>query len=161
LASTAVTSHVGYILKQAQHGLRTRMDQSLRALGLSTAQFALLVALQEVKVASGAELARRCFVTPQTVTGLIGGLVQAGLIVRSPSSRHGRVIEARLTSAGRSVLGRARRIVYAIEEEMLADLSEPDRAALGRMLRLCALRLGVRSAELDSENSGLATWKGA
>jgi DNA-binding MarR family transcriptional regulator len=151
LASARVTSHVGYILKQAQHGLRTRMDQNLRALGLSTAQYALLVALDEAKVASGAELARRCFVTPQTVTGLIGGLVQAGLVVRSASSTHGRVIEARLTLAGRHVLRRANGIVYAVEEDMLADLSESDRVTLGRMLRLCALRLGVRSADLDED----------
>ncbi|WOF45001.1 MarR family transcriptional regulator [Sphingopyxis indica] len=140
---------MGYILKQAQHGLRTRMDQNLRALGLSTAQYALLVALQDAKVASGADLARRCFVTPQTVTGLISGLVQAGFVVRSASSSHGRIIEARLTPTGRDILRRANRIVYAIEEDMLADLSESDRAALGRMLRVCALRLGGRSTDLD------------
>ncbi len=151
MASGRVTSHVGYILKQAQHGLRTRMDHNLRALGLSTAQYALLVALDEAQVASGAELARRCFVTPQTVTGLIGGLVKAGLVGRSASSTHGRVIEARLTQAGRRILRRANGIVYAIEEDMLGDLSASDRAALGQMLRLCALRLGVRSANLDED----------
>lgn len=146
--ATSVAWHVGYILKQAQHALRTRMDQSLREIGLSTAQFALLTALQEAKVASGAELARRCFVTPQTVTGIISGLMRAGLIVRSPSRRHGRVIETRLTPDGLRLFRRARGIVYAIEEEMLSDLSASERAALGRMLRLCALRIGGRSVEL-------------
>ncbi len=146
-----VTRHVGYILKQAQHALRARLDQSLREIGLSTAQFALLTALQEAKVASGAELARRCFVTPQTITGLIASLVRAGLIVRSPSRRHGRVIEARLTPDGLRLFRRARTIVYAIEEEMLSNLSSSERAALGQMLRLCALRLGGRSVELDED----------
>lgn len=149
MTSAPVTSHVGYILKQAQHGLRSRMDQSLRALALSTAQYAILVALHEVKVASGAELARRCFVTPQTVTGLVGGLEGSGLIIRSASSRHGRVIEARLTPRGRDVLRRANAIVFAIEENMLSDLSKSERAMLGRMLRLCASRLGMGSSGMD------------
>lgn len=150
--STSVTWHVGYILKQAQHALRTRIDQRLREIGLSTAQYALLTALQEAKVASGAELARRCFVTPQTVTGLMAGLARAALIVRSPSRRHGRVIETRLTPDGLRLFRRARTLVYAIEEEMLSDLSASERAALGRMLRLCALRLGGRSVELDEDD---------
>ncbi len=150
--ATSVTWHIGYILKQAQHALRTRIDESLRELGLSTAQYALLTALQEAKVASGAELARRCFVTPQTVTGLIAGLVRAGLIVRSPSRHHGRVIETRLTREGKRLFRRARTVVYTIEEDMLSDLSVPERAALEQMLRVCALRLGGRSVELDEDS---------
>jgi DNA-binding MarR family transcriptional regulator len=149
--ASAVSSHVGYILKQAQHALRARMDQSLREVGLSTAQFALLTALQEAKVASGADLARRCFVTPQTITGLLAGLMRAGLVMRSASRRHGRVIETRLTPDGLRLLRRARMIVYAIEEEMLSDLSSSERAALGQMLRLCAHRLGGRSVEPDED----------
>ena len=149
--ATPITSRVGYILKQAQHGLRTRIDRQLRTLGLSTAQYALLAALHEAKVASGAELARRCFVTPQTITGLIVGLMRAGLVVRSPSLRHGRVIETRLTPDGLRLLRRANASVFAVEEDMLSDLSASERAALGRMLRLCALRLGGRSIELDRE----------
>lgn len=100
ILATPVTWHVRYILKDAQHALRTRMDQSLRKIGVSTAQFALLTALQEPEVASDAELAQRCFVTPQTIRGLITGLMRAGLIVRSPSLRHGRAIETRLTPDG-------------------------------------------------------------
>jgi DNA-binding MarR family transcriptional regulator len=149
--ANSVSSHVGYILKQAQHALRARLDQSLRETGLTTAQYALLTTLQEAKVASGAELARRCFVTPQTITGLMTGLLRAGLIVRSPSRRHGRVIETRLTPNGLRLFRRARTIVYAIEEEMLSDLSASERAELGRMLRVCALRLGGRSVELDED----------
>ncbi|MDR3510171.1 MAG: MarR family transcriptional regulator [Caulobacteraceae bacterium] len=151
MSSAPVTRHLAYILKQAQHGLRTRMDRELRKLGLSTAQFAVLTTLQELKAASGAELGRRCFVTPQTVTGVIAGLAKAGLVLRSPSARHGRVIEARLSPLGHDVLGRATAIVYAIEEDMLCDLSASDRATLGRLLRLCALRVGVRSPDLDGD----------
>jgi hypothetical protein len=54
----------------------------LHKLGLSTAQFAVLTTLQELNAASGAELGRRRFVTPQTVTRVIAGLVKA-MILRS------------------------------------------------------------------------------
>ena len=144
-ARGSVTNRVGYLLKQAQHGLRARMDQELKFLGLSTAQYAVLTALQEANVASGAELARRCFVTPQTITALIAGLDQARLIDRSPSRHHGRIIESRLTDTGQTLLRRAHAIVKTIEDDMLADLSELDRGALARMLKSCVHRLGADS----------------
>lgn len=143
MASQAITGRVAYLLKQAQHGLRAKMDQGLRELGLSTAQYAVLATLQEAKVASGAELARRCFVTPQTVTVLIGGLEQARLVERSPSLHHGRVIETRLTESGEGLLRRAHVIVGAVERKMLADLSKPDRDALALMLKSIVGRLGT------------------
>ena len=143
-ASVPVTGRVGYLLKQAQHGLRAKMDQELKALSLSTAQYAILAALQEADVASGAELARRCFITPQTVTALIAGLAQARLIERSPSRHHGRIIEARLTDTGQTVLRRAHAVVKAIEDDMLAGLAEPDRISLARMLKSCVDHLGAR-----------------
>jgi DNA-binding MarR family transcriptional regulator len=144
-AIRSVTDRVGYLLKQAQHGLRAKMDQDLKVLGVSTAQYAILAALQEANVASGAELARRCFVTPQTITALIAGLDQARLIDRAPSRHHGRIIEARLTDAGQIVVRRAHAIVKAIEDDMLADLSERDRTALARILKSCVNRLSERS----------------
>lgn len=146
MASVPVTGRVGYLLKQAQHAFRARMDQALRALGLSTAQYAVLAALQEAEVASGAELARRCFVTPQTVTALIAELERARLIERTPSAHHGRVIETRLTKNGQSLLRRAHLTVEAIDDDMLAELSESDRRALARMLLSCMRRLGTRPA---------------
>jgi hypothetical protein len=60
-------SRVGYQLKRAEHALRLEMDGALRDMGLTTPQYAALSVLGDEPGLSGAELARRCFVTPQTI----------------------------------------------------------------------------------------------
>jgi DNA-binding MarR family transcriptional regulator len=139
MTSTApsVRDRVGYLVKQLQHVLRARMDDELGAIGLSTAQYALLAAIEEAPGSSGAELARRCFITPQSVNGLIGALERAHLIERSASPSHGRIIEIALTASGKSRLRSAHRAVAAIEQTMLRRLDEQERQHLACTLRHC------------------------
>src|ERR1700752_2446984 len=92
---------VGYQLKRAQQALRTAMDEGLRAQGITTPQYAALTALEANEPLSGAELARRCFVTAQTMNAILVGLERARLVERAPHAEHGRVIQARLTTPGR------------------------------------------------------------
>jgi len=130
-------SSVGYLVKQLQHAFRARMDQELAEIELTTSQFAILNAIREVPGSSGADLARRCFITPQSVNGLIGDLQRKGLIERSPSATRGRVIETRLSAAGEAQLRAARRHVLPIEGKMLAKLSDAQRRQLVALLELC------------------------
>lgn len=87
--------------------------------------------------ASGAALAARTFMTPQSLNELLAGLDQRGLVVRTPHPTHGRIIEARLTSQGEAALRKAETIVFGIEERMLAPLSTVQRDALSDMLERC------------------------
>lgn len=130
---------VGYRLKRAQQSLRTAMDVALRP-ALTTAQYATLSALED-NVVSGAELARRCFVTPQTMNGILVGLEAAGLVERVPHPEHGRVIDTHLTGAGRKALRDGNRVVLAIEERMLRGLSPKKRHRLAESLQRCAENL--------------------
>ncbi len=144
MKSTAdpVYEHVGYLVKQLQHALRARMDNGLRSIGLSTGQYALLSAIDEVPGSSGAELARRCFITPQSVNGLIAGLVHAELVERTASVTHGRVIEIALSPSGRARLKAAHRIVFAIEDKMLGPLDGSQRRELAGLLKQCIDAIG-------------------
>ena len=140
-AAEPVEDRVGYALKRAQHALRTRMDDALRDLGLTTAQYAALSALDEAPGLSGAELARRSFVTPQTMNGVVANLEAARLLVRRPHPDHGRVLRGYLTEAGRETLDRAHGLVRGIEARMVASLDEPEREHLFDALRRCAVAL--------------------
>jgi DNA-binding MarR family transcriptional regulator len=131
-------------LKKAQHILRLVTDTVLQELGLTTAQYAVLSALSEQAGLSGAALARRCFVTPQTITGIVGNLEAAGLVARAPDPDHRRIIQTRLTSQGIEKLTRARLLVTAIEERMVADLDRAEREALADLLSQCADALQQR-----------------
>ena len=140
-----MADRVGYRLKRAQQSLRTAMDAALRPV-LTTAQYATLSALEDTDVVSGAELARRCFVTPQTMNGILVGLEAAGLVERVPHPEHGRVLDTHLTAAGRKALRDAHRVVLAIEERMLRGLSPKKRHRLAESLQRCAENLDEAGA---------------
>jgi DNA-binding MarR family transcriptional regulator len=130
-----VTDLVGHQLKRAQQALRTAMDQGLRAQGLTTPQYAALTHLEADEPLSGAELARRCFVTAQTMNAILVGLERARLVERTAHAKHGRVIEARLTKRGRAKVQGAHRTVFGIEERMLFKITPAQRRRLNETLR--------------------------
>jgi DNA-binding MarR family transcriptional regulator len=129
---------IGFALKKAQHSLRLSLDEGLRSLGLTVPQYAVLAALADMPGLSGAALARHCFVTPQTMTGIIANLETAVLVERAPDPGHGRIIKTQLTAKGATVLARAHAIVARIEERMVAELDRAEREALTDLLMQCA-----------------------
>lgn len=131
-------SSVGYQLKRVQHALRLRMDEVLREVGLTTPQYAVLSVLEDSPGLSGAALARRSFVTPQTMNMIVAKLEDAGLIARSPHPEHGRVLQAYLTGEGRMLVSGAHEVVGAVEERMLGGLNSEERVRLAETLDGCA-----------------------
>lgn len=74
--------------------------------GLSNGEYAVLVSLSE---AEGehlrmCDLAERLHLSPSGLTRRLDGLVRRGMVAREPSEEDRRVILARLTAAGRSML---------------------------------------------------------
>ena len=61
---------------------RGQMDEKLRPQGVTTAQLQVLHAIRSAPGSSGAQLARDCYVTPQTVQALLKRLEEGGWIVR-------------------------------------------------------------------------------
>ncbi len=147
-AGDPAVGDVGYALKRAQHALRLLMDAALTPLDLTTPQYVVLSVLERAAHAgedalSGAELARRCFVTPQTMTGLVAGLEGRALVRRRAHPTHGRVLEVGMTGAGRATLRRAHAAAGAVEDRMLAGRTAAERRQLAAWLRDCAAALDV------------------
>lgn len=115
---------IGFTLKLAQQALRTRLDSGLREIDLTTPQYAVLTFLKDEAGASNAALARRAFVTPQTMQAILVTLERAGYISRTAHPEHGRVQTTELTASGRNVLEAASGIV-ADAERRLRDASTP------------------------------------
>jgi DNA-binding MarR family transcriptional regulator len=129
---------VGYELKRAQQAFCVVVDDALRQVGLSNAQYAVLAMLEDEGALSGAELARRLFVTPQTINQLVASLQARGLVGRAPHPFHGRILQTSLTDHGRALLATAHQRVRAVEARMVAGLSEHERHELVRLLGACA-----------------------
>jgi len=132
---------VGYALKRAQQALRTRMDDALRPLGLTTPQYSVLSALELEPGISNASLARAAFVTAQTMQGIVANLERDGLLRRCVSSTNQRVLEGELTAAGQTLVRRAHRLVAEVENDMTTSLTERETSKLVTLLESCAENL--------------------
>ena len=130
-------ARVGYLIKRAQTVLHDAMADALGSHDLTVTQFAVLVGLDEEPGLSNADLARRAFVTPQSMFAVLQELERLQLVVRSPHPQHQRVLQAELTKAGRRTLKSANNSVNAVEEQMLRELSNPARSGLASALSSC------------------------
>jgi DNA-binding MarR family transcriptional regulator len=116
---------LGYALKRAQQAMRLHMDRQLNDIGLNAPQYSVLASLEDEPGASNARLARRAFVTPQTMQAMLVKLEQSGLIERRPHTEHGRIQQTELTEKGFSLLAQAH--LFARKSEQLArEASTPD-----------------------------------
>ncbi|MGW4163277.1 MarR family winged helix-turn-helix transcriptional regulator [Streptomyces sp. NPDC004788] len=123
-----------YSVKQVELATRARLDELLKPSGVTALQYTALTVLERRDGMSGAELARNSFVTPQSMSDLVGALERRGLITRSPdpASRRRHVIS--LTDAGRDLLALHAAAVQELEDEMLREFTADERAVFRDLL---------------------------
>jgi DNA-binding MarR family transcriptional regulator len=131
------TARVGYLIKRAQTVLHDAMFDALGSHGLTVTQFAVLTALDEEPGLSNADLARRAFVTPQSMHVVLHELERLQFVVRRPHPQNQRVLQAALTASGRRTLKSAAKAIDAVEEQMLRKLSKPAKSRLASALSSC------------------------
>jgi DNA-binding MarR family transcriptional regulator len=132
---------VGYQLKQAQSLLHLRMEEALRPLRLTVSQYSCLFHLQREPGVSAAELARRTFVTRQSMNAMLQQLIDRDLVARPTRVDTGRALPALLTDSGADALTAAQQLVDAVEHRMLGGLSAAETAALASGLADCVRAL--------------------
>lgn len=132
-----VKSLLGYKLKKTQHALRLHMDEALRALDLTTPQYAVLAQLELKPGASNAALARSAFITAQTMHGIVSNLEKRELVERKSDTSHGRILCTELTDQGHKIVARAHDMIRDVEARMLATVSDDHKALLEKLLLEC------------------------
>ena len=137
----------GYLIKRAQAALNAQMTRALHRHGVTLAQFAALTALAEEPGLSNAELARRAFITPQSMNENLRELEQRAWVTRSHHPTHGRIRQTELTEQGRATLQACDAAVTAIEQRMLAELDPGQRRQLAASLRTCIAALSPVQTE--------------
>ncbi|MFI6033465.1 MarR family winged helix-turn-helix transcriptional regulator [Streptomyces sp. NPDC051315] len=107
----------------------------LSELGVTPAQSRLLRTLAHFGAPPRmADVAERLEVVPRAVTTLVDGLEANGKVRRVPDPTNRRVIRIELTDAGRETLRELRRARQAAAHEILAPLTDVERAVLGELL---------------------------
>src|ERR671931_1242740 len=99
-----VEEYVCSRIRRAEQALMAHHEAVLRGYGLTMTQYTVLLALSREDGMSGAQLARACGVTQQSMATVLTGLQNKGLIGRQPSTVHAKVLIATLTAAGRDLL---------------------------------------------------------
>jgi len=126
-----------YLIKRAERGLKSVLDERLRGLGITTNQYTALSVLRVRPGISSAELARRSFVTAQAMNQVICPLEQSGLIRREPDANHQKILRTFLTREGLSLLERCDEVADAVEAALLRGLTPEQVATFDTLLSNC------------------------
>jgi DNA-binding MarR family transcriptional regulator len=137
----------GYLIKRAQAALHAEMARALHEHGATLSQYAVLAALAEEPGLSNAELARRAFITPQSMNENLRELEQRGWVTRRRHPTHGRILQTELTAEGGETLRTCDATVSVIEQRMLAGLEIDQRRRFVEALRSCITALSGPGSE--------------
>jgi MarR family transcriptional regulator, lower aerobic nicotinate degradation pathway regulator len=96
--------------------------------------YAVLATLAERGPASQAQLSERTGIYRSDVVAVINELTARGQVERAPNPDDRRQNVITLTAAGRRQLGTLDRILAAVEDDLLAPLTGPERDELTRLL---------------------------
>jgi DNA-binding MarR family transcriptional regulator len=129
-----LATRLGNVIKRAEQALSIELSQALREVDLTVPQYSALMVLHYLPNVSGAQLARTIAVTPQTMATVLANLEAKGLIERTPSEVHSRVLVTRLSRPGRAVVKRANQRARAIENRLWGAYSAEERAQLVALL---------------------------
>lgn len=123
VASSEPEPRISYVVARLERALRLDINERVGPHGLTTAQYTTLSILGHGGELSNAQLARRAYVTPQSMSEMLEALEAKGLVERVPHPTHRRVFPAALTEKGCDTLASCNAAVAELEHDMLAELS--------------------------------------
>lgn len=133
---------------RAGHFLLHQFAANFRLHGLSEAQFAILVALEdETEGLSMADIARRMLVSRAGMSGVIRGMVAKGWVKRRDDKTDARAVRISLTKDGRDKLAQVLPDHLKLAREMISGCLEPaEKQLLIRLLGRLRGHLAERRA---------------
>lgn len=120
--------------RRAGRALMGHHEAVLRGYGLTMTQYTVLLALSREGGMSGAQLARACGVTQQSMGSVLANLDTKQLIARAASPTHAKVQISTLTETGRALLDRAYQEVIILERALTETFTPAEHASLVALL---------------------------
>jgi DNA-binding MarR family transcriptional regulator len=121
-------------IRRSEQALMAHHEAVLRAYGLTMTQYTVLLVLSREGGMSGAQLARSCGVTQQSMSSVLANMETKELIRRETSPVHAKVQIATLTDAGQALLDRAYQEVAILERALTDAFTPAEHAALCELL---------------------------
>lgn len=134
-----------FILSDAARLLRRRFDARARALGVTRAQWQVLLSLSRNEGINQAGLADRLEVENITLCRMIDRLSDAGLVERRADSADRRVWRLHLTAAAWPIIERMRVVATDVVAEALDTMPDANRSQLNDLLEIVRTNLSARA----------------
>jgi DNA-binding MarR family transcriptional regulator len=145
---------ISYAIARLQQLVLASVSERVAPSRLTALQFTTLSVLgRHGAPLSNSQLARRSFMTPQSMHEVIHRLEHEGLISRDPHPTYRRRLPASLTAKGRRVLAACEGEVADFEEQMLRDFGRTKRAAFLGMITAAVRNLGGGFGEMESSDT--------
>ncbi|GHG30386.1 MarR family winged helix-turn-helix transcriptional regulator [Streptomyces zaomyceticus] len=121
-------------IKRSEQALMAHHEAVLRTYGLTMTQYTVLLTLSREGGMSGAQLARSCGVTQQSMSSVLTNMETKGLIRRETSPVHAKVQIATLTDEGQALRDRAYQEVVVLERALTDAFTPAEHASLCALL---------------------------
>ena len=130
-------------MKRMMNQFRVHLDEQLRPQGLTTAQMQVLFAVRNSPGSSGAQIARSCYITPQTTQALLKHLERSGFIVRGKDPINDRIVTARITPDGERLAEAVEKKSRGLQQRLWQGISDREMSSLSVLLDRCLRNLDV------------------
>jgi DNA-binding MarR family transcriptional regulator len=139
-----------------QHSARQIIDEAfrLRRLDVSLAHSVILAELVAEPGITGAELARRGFVTAQSMNTILRRLEEEGAIERRPNPANQRADSWFITKLGQTRFDRARVVAKSVWRGAFESFKDHEIVQLQNLLQRCLTGLEGQRAKLRNSRSG-------
>jgi DNA-binding MarR family transcriptional regulator len=127
-------SNVGRLISRIRHALMLAVDERLAPLGLTAAQWSVVVYLAEDIASTPAELAGLLNYDRGAMTRLIDRLEAKGFVTREPNRKDRRSVTLSLTNAGRKAYPAIRPLIVDVLNELLQGFNAAEVAQLESLL---------------------------
>ncbi|MEY4055040.1 MAG: hypothetical protein RL519_375 [Pseudomonadota bacterium] len=138
-----------YLLSDTARLLRKAFDGRVRQLGMTSPQARLLLILSHSEGENQAFYADRLEVEPISLARMLDRMEEAGRVERRPDPADRRAWRVYLTDAGREIIDQVHGCLNGLEDEMLVNLGQTQRATLATLLETIRTNLtNARSTEV-------------
>jgi DNA-binding MarR family transcriptional regulator len=126
---------VGYLLARVRASLFAAVDREMAPLGVSAAQFVILLNVAQARASCAADLAREQSTDTGSMTRMIDRLVRKGLLRRARDPEDRRVVRLELTEPGRRLARRLPAVAVKVLNHHLRGFSGAEFEQLKSFLR--------------------------
>lgn len=143
-AEPPVPDSIGVLISDSARLLRRRFDARARRIGVSRAQWQVLIALARSEGINQAGLAERLEVETITVGRMVDRLEEAGLVERRADPADRRAWRLFLTARAHPIITELQAVAAEVRAEMLAGLDADEQAGLQALLARLRANLTAR-----------------